>query len=234
MLTQKTNIYTIPGWGFQASIFNALNDEKFNVVGLDYMDMPTNSIREIAQHLSNTLPDQVILIGWSLGGLIAIQLASLFANKVKKLILLAAQPRLLSTFNLNGIEQDNARHFVKAIMQNFNKQMDYFISLSCFPNLSSTLKQTLRQHVFFERKQQLTDLLNLLLRADLRAEYCQLKMSILHIISDQDAIIPQDALQLKALNPNIRSITFQNSGHAGFLTSRAAYMDILEGFINDY
>ena len=233
MLTQKPNVYAIPGWGFRASVFNTLNNEGFQITGLDYIHLSQHSLVKIAEYLSNSLPDQAILLGWSFGGLIAIKLAFLFPKKFKKLILLASQPRLQSTINWIGIDQKNAHDFKMALMNNFDKQLEYFIRLSCYPNSASATKIILKQHVFQERTQELTSLLSLLFDADLRTEYCRLDLDILHIISDKDAVIPQDPIQLNELNSRINTLTFQNVGHAGFVSNHMIYINAIKDYLDN-
>ncbi len=230
MLTQ---IYAIPGWGFQANIFHTLNNEKFNIFGLDYMHLSKLSLTEIAHQISHKLPDQTILLGWSFGGLIAIQLAALFPNKVNKLILLASQPKWRADFNWIGINPDNVRAFEAALLHNFNKQMEYFFRLVCYPNRMMDLRKTLKQHLFPNQAQQLISLLSILFDADLRTEYRGLHINIFHIMSQKDAVLSQNALQLKALNSRVNTMTIENIGHAGFLTTRSTYIDAIEGFLND-
>ena len=232
MLNQEAKIYAIPGWGFQASVFNMLNNENFHIDGLDYIHLSQLTLTEIAQNLSASLAEQSVLLGWSFGGLLAIKISALFPKKVKKLILLDSQPRLLASLNWTGIDQITSKNFEKALQQGFKKQMNWFIRLVCYPNRSPAIRQVLKQHLFQESIQELTSLLSLLFDADLRDEYRNLDSDVLHIISEQDMVIPQNRIQLTALNPRINTRTFPGTEHAGFLTNRVAYIDAIKGFLN--
>lgn len=232
MLNQETKIYAIPGWGFQASVFNTLNNEDFHIAGLDYIHLSQLTLAEIAQNISASLAEQSILLGWSFGGLLAIKMAALFPKKVKKLILLDSQPRLQAALNWVGINQIASQNFAKALQQDFKKQINWFIRLVCYPNRSPAIRQALKQHLFQASIQELTSSLSLLFDADLRDEYRNLDSDVLHIISEQDMVIPQNRTQLTELNPRIITRTFPGNEHAGFLANRVAYLDTIKGFVN--
>src|SRR3990167_4381912 len=232
MLNQEPKIYAIPGWGFQSNIFNTLDNENFHVVGLDYIHLSELTLMEIARCLSVSLEEQSVLLGWSFGGLIAIKLAALFPEKVKKLILLDNQPRLQASLNWAGIEQFTIRNFAKALTQDFKKQMNWFIRLIGYPNRSPAIRQILKQHLFQESKQELTSLLNLLFDADLRNEYRNLDSDVIHIINEHDVVILPNRNQLTALNPYINIRMFPGKGHAGFLINRVAYIAAIKAFLN--
>lgn len=233
MLIRKNNIYSIPGWGFQANIFNTLNNEEFNFIGLDYINFSPFSLNGIARNISKALPDQAILLGWSFGGLIAIMLTFLFPKKVKKLILVASQPRLRSAPNWVGIDRNSAYDFEIALIRNFNKQMECFLRLACYPKSSSRINKALSQYLLYDRAGELEFLLKMLFEVDLRTEYHSLDVDILQLIGKQDAVIPQDITQLKKLNSRVTTTVFQNTGHVGFITNRSPYINAIKEFINN-
>jgi pimeloyl-[acyl-carrier protein] methyl ester esterase len=233
MLTQKQTVYAIPGWGFQSSIFDALSNESFQIVGLDYKHLSQLSLIGIAQYLSSSLDKQSVILGWSFGGLIAIQLAALLGTNVKKLILLNTQPKLNAATDWRGINKDTAYDFKNGLIQNYNKQMKRFIHLVTHPNGSLRLKHTLKSNLLFKAEGENKALLNQLFQTDLRDEYRNLGAEVLHLISDQDAIIPHNQAQLIKLNPHAHILTIPGMGHAGFLTNPVAYIDAIRDFLDD-
>lgn len=223
-------VYAIPGWGFCSSIFNSLNREELNLIGLNYLNAPLTSLESIAQYLVTQLPDRAVLLGWSFGGLIAIELAALFPEKVKKLILMSSQAKLVSDNDWTGIDRSNADNFAEAWMKNPAQQMEQFISLISYPSRSLMLRSTLRKYLFSQYTAQLTLLLTLLLDADLRNQYQKLDVDVLHIVNSRDVVIPQNVAQIKGLKPNASVEEFKNTGHAGFLTESDRYADVISHF----
>lgn len=225
-------IYAIPGWGFQSNILNTLNNDTFYLAGLDYVHLSEFSLTEIARRLSTSLEDQAVLLGWSFGGLIAIKLAAMFPKKVKRLVLLDTQPKLIASINWTGISHDLAHNFKKALAQDFKKQMDWFIRLACYPNRSQVLRELLKQNLFQNAEQELTSLLSILFAVDLRDEYRNLNCDVLHICCEQDVVTPQNIIQLTSLNKRITTRVFSGMGHIGFLLKRATYVETIKDFLN--
>jgi pimeloyl-[acyl-carrier protein] methyl ester esterase len=231
MLNREIQIYAIPGWGFQSSVFSTLSNENFHMIGLDYMHLTQPTLTEISTNLSTSIPEQSVLLGWSFGGLIAMQIAVLFPVKVKKLILLHSQPKLLESDHWMGINQIFAQNFKNEIEQDFTKSMNRFLRWVAHPNRSFATRQALKQHMFHNSMQALTSSLIQLFNADLRDKYRHLHCDIHHIISEQDGIIQQNPIHLVALNPRIRTKIFTNTSHAGFLSNRLLYIDAIKDFL---
>lgn len=234
MLIQQQTIYALPGWGFNAAVFDTLNNPAFNLVGLDYLSNLTTSLVDIAEELASKLPDQSLLLGWSFGGVIAIQLAYLFPKKVKKLILIASQPKLQASDYWIGIDQNDAREFLMNLVRDVDKQMNYFINLVCYPNQSRQLKKVLQQYLLSVNANQLVTWLRVLFNTDLSLEYQNLTQPVLQLIHTQDVVIPQNKQQLQRLNPMVNVISLEKLGHAGFLLQPITYINIIMAFLNEY
>lgn len=232
MLMRSPTIYALPGWGFKSTIFNPLSNENFHMVGLDYLQLSSLTMMEIAHSLSDLLPKQTALLGWSFGGLLAIKLAAVFPTKIKKIILLDSQPKLAAAPNWMGIDNSALERFSTGLSQDFHGQMNWFIRLTCYPNQSAIARKLLAQHVLQKSTSALMALLSALLETDLREEYRQLNCDVFHIISEQDAVLPQNAAQLIDLNPGIHVRTISGMGHAGFFTNQEVYIDAINGFIH--
>lgn len=231
MLAKPINVYAISGWGFQPSLFNAVTYPAFNIIGVDYMPFAHLPPERMVEHLAHALPNDAYLLGWSLGGLLAIQLASLFPRKVNKLILVASQPKFTSAVDWVGIDVQDSEHVKRAFAQDFDKQMQYFIRLVCYPSRSSQLRSVLQTNLCRTQHAALISLLDLLFSLDLRTEYQHLTMDILHMVSERDAIIPQTASQLTALNSRVKTIMLEQASHAGFLT-HASCLNAIDLFLS--
>jgi pimeloyl-[acyl-carrier protein] methyl ester esterase len=73
------------------------------------------------------LPNNPILLGWSLGGLLAINIANKI--KVSALILVAATPKFVQTNDwVYGIDAYNFHQFSDALSLNLSKGFKRFIS----------------------------------------------------------------------------------------------------------
>jgi len=226
-------LYALPGWGFSAKIFNELSNNGLTIKGLDYFKLSNFTIQSIAEKLSESLSHPSILLAWSFGGLIAIQIAALFPQKVKKLILIASQPRFIADQDWVGINSHSADQFSKNFSHATEAQINYFINLVNYPHRNAHKKTGLAHYFLHQNTAYCEALLNLFFYADLRAEYQSLSAPILHIINQKDAVIMQNEQQLKVLNSNTHFITLADTGHAGFLHYPEIYQEIIKEFCDN-
>ncbi len=225
----KDPVYLFPGLGFSSDIMtNVLGDKMF--LGLDYFHLAPCSIDYIACKLARSIKKHSVIIAWSLGGLFAIKIASLFPDKIRKLVLLATQPRLTSADNYSGIDSKAIEDFISMATDDFETFQKRFIGLVGFPN--KRIMKQLNACFRLNSVENLLACLKLILLSDLRDEYSKLKTSMLYIIGQQDAVLKQDAQCLLTLNPNAKIILIPNAGHSGFLTYPTLYRAIITNFID--
>ncbi len=215
-------LYAIPGFGFDASIFKGLAlENQLAITGLNYRQHNLSALETISHAVAAKLPHESTLLGWSLGGLIAIQIAANFPHKVKQLILIASQPKLLADASTGwrGIPQTFVTDFFEQLIKNQGAQMKRFYRLVAYPQKIHALLNT---HATSYASEQAAALLSMLMETDLRAVYSNLTQPILHITHLKDAVTPPNTQALKALRPETTHIALQ-TGHAGFLSQAAAY-----------
>ncbi len=223
-MSDKT-IYTIPGWGFSADLFDVLACPDYHIKKLGYLTTQPLTFLEITTQLAQTLPNDASVLGWSFGGLIAINIALLFPEKVKNLILIASQPKLLADQNWLGIKQEDGENFLKGFQVNPEKAAKRFIQLVNYPNRENN--HLLQQYFLAKNLPELLALLPILFKIDLRSEYQHLQANIYHLISQQDYVVKQTVDQLHALNAAIKTFTL-NDSHAGFVNNPGTYQHIIK------
>lgn len=234
MLKNRIKIYAIPGWGFDANIFQILETPELEFISLNYFQENAFSIEATAIQFSKLIPNNSIILAWSLGGLLAIKLAFLFPNKVKKLILISTQSRFLSVSIQQGIHITQANQFIKKIKYNFDKQKEYFINLANYPNKNKALKEQLMNFFVKTNIASLKMQLTILLYANLSYEYKSLSTTILHIVNQSDIVMPQNDDNLKSERKAIKVHTIDHAGHAGFLTHPHIYKNVIYEFLHVY
>jgi len=232
MSTNKVALYIIPGWGFTTNLlqFTSLN-KYFDLVNLDYCAEENFSLNTAAIFCAQKIADNSIILAWSFGGLIAIRLATLFPNKIKKIIFLASQPKFLEEKNWCGIAEKDTKNFINRFNDNFNIGAKYFINIVNYPNKSLEHKKILCKS-FICNKNILLPQLKILFNTDLRDEYKNIQAEILHIIGKNDAVVMQNSLHLKSLNPDINIVFVEEAGHSGFLTHEKIYQESIKNFVN--
>jgi pimeloyl-[acyl-carrier protein] methyl ester esterase len=223
-------IYTIPGWGFSANILSHGALAGKACFGLDYFGSNDLSMEGIALELSKFIKKPSVLVAWSLGGLFAIKIASLFPDKVRKLILLASQPKLLADTGYSGINPKTVNAFIESAHQDFYELKKRFIAEVNFPNKNILYKNNLNTYFLDDFSGPLKGLLKMFV-VDLRDDYRHLSTEILHIIGGRDAILKQDEQCLREMNGNITVAHIADAGHCGFLTHSKLCRSIIDKFI---
>jgi pimeloyl-[acyl-carrier protein] methyl ester esterase len=84
---KPSTIIIFPGWGMEKAAFNPIIKSLSticNVLCTDWRDVKELSdFRERATQLLTSTQGTVYLIGWSLGSLVTLELASLYPNKIE-------------------------------------------------------------------------------------------------------------------------------------------------------
>lgn len=121
----------LPGWGMNSDIFDYLMPglaQYFQVYSADYHDLPDSSDEAVAQ-LATQLPfdKPALLIGWSMGGNLALALAARHPEKVAALCLLACSPSFVARDDWpQGMAEDVYRQFQQGIEQQPQKTLRRF------------------------------------------------------------------------------------------------------------
>lgn len=129
----------VHGWGMNARVFDALAERlagDFDVRALDLPGhggrdiLPDNSLSAWGDDLGQALPEGAALVGWSLGGQVALRTAASHPNKVARLVLLASTPKFLGSDDWrHGIAAADLAAFADALGAEPEKTLMRFLSL---------------------------------------------------------------------------------------------------------
>ncbi len=215
------DLVLLHGWGFNSELFNSLIDDYKNQYRITLIDLPGHGrsanvdggLNKWCDEIIKILPDNPILLGWSLGGLLAINIAKKI--KISQLILLASTPKFIKDSDWNyGIDADNFEQFSNTLQLNLSKGLKRFISLQT--DNKAQLKSLNRSiDALPASPNALSQGLDILLKSDLRKLLKQLTIPVQVILGKRDTLVPVDIVKwYKAQNI---SLTLLNTGHLPFL-----------------
>lgn len=222
----------LPGWGFKASIWQSLIEAlqvDMPIVLADYAHLAGTDLDSITAKIIEQIPDNSIIIAWSFGGLLALNMHKLFPDKCKKLILLAATPKFIANESWSGMKPEFATDFLAKMQQNNLLQQTYFLKLVQFPIRSSTVRDYLNAHCFNSNEHSAH--LPVFFQQDLRQEYNQITIPFLHIMGDRDVITPVSEQALTNLNHQVNIKVLPGAGHIPFLTHQNDVASLIKEFI---
>ncbi len=233
----------IHGWGFDTGVFKNLADRLETDYRLQLIDLPgyagksdvsEYSLQNITAIVAEQIEDQVIIIGWSMAGLIGIDLACRYPEKVKKLILLTSTPCFGKKRDWSAAMD---RNILKKFVMEYNKQpaetLDKFSYLAAegTKNPRSWIRELKRLSIKKVSQQALEQGLQILLMSDLRNNLKEVKVPILMIFGEKDSLVPVSAeKEVKLLNEKIATRIIPGSGHTPFLTDTK----MVSKFINEH
>ncbi len=248
MPSSKPCLALVHGWGMNARVFDELAvllAAAFEVRALDLPghggrdDAAGNTLRGWADELVQQLPDNTILLGWSLGGQVAMRAALDHPHKIARLVLLASTPKFVAAEDWpHGMAPAALQDFGAALLAEPEATLLRFLSLQTrgMPG-QKTLLQRLRQTLLAAppaSAEALAGGLAMLRDTDLRAELPQLAQPVLVLHGALDTLTPPAAgAWLAEALPRARHIAFCRAAHAPHLSHAAEVAAAIGRFAHD-
>jgi pimeloyl-[acyl-carrier protein] methyl ester esterase len=192
-------------------------------------------LEAISDEVIATLDDEPFyLLGWSLGGMVALDITARYSNRVKGVILMAANPCFVATESWAGMPVETFNAFAEQLHVNPNATLQRFLSLQL--QGSSTFLKDVKARFALKSAPTLSDLetsLALLKTSDLRPVLANLNCPIAVILSYNDALIPVCCgEQMQSLQPNLQLTIFKNATHIPFVTQPENCLNAVHAFLD--
>jgi pimeloyl-[acyl-carrier protein] methyl ester esterase len=225
------DLVLVHGWAMHGGIFAPLTQRLRARFRLHIVDLPghghshddagTLDPATCASRLIARLP-RAAWIGWSLGGLVALQAALDHADGVRGLVCVAASPCFVAAGDwLYGVPLEIFAQFDAGLRTGYHATIERFLALEALgsDHAQAELRE-LKAHVF-ERGEPLVAAMEqgmqLLETTDLRARLPELAVPNLWIAGRRDRLVPARAMRWAARqNPHGKYLEFA-SGHAPFI-----------------
>lgn len=231
------------GWGWHSRVWAPLLPQLQQHFQLFLIDLPGAGLSEpltgdytfatIAPMLLEKIPERAAWLGWSLGGLFAMDLAIRFPERVSHLITIASTPRFTRDLDWPGIERQTLEKFSTLLIQDQQKTLHDFLELQLrgSPNRDALFAE-LKEITATNSLPTLLSGLQLLCETDFRADLKKITCPSLHIFGQRDTIVPmQTTHELAALLPQSQVEIIKHTGHMPFLTHPDPVLSFLRGFI---
>lgn len=243
---QGPALVLLHGWAMHSGIFAPLVDRLAPHFTLHLVDLPGHgrsagaglplTLENAASQVSGVVPARAIWLGWSLGGLVALQAAAAWPARVRGLVMMAASPRFVRADDWPlGMDAAIFREFGKALGRDYRGTLDRFLMLEA--QGSDHVREELRllRHEVFAHGEPAADVLcdglGLLENSDLRAALPGLAMPGLWLAGRRDRLVSPAAMQAAAaLAPASRFHQVDSGGHAPFLTHADEVASVLREF----
>lgn len=228
----------IHGWGLHGDFWPELVkqfSEDYYCYNIDlpgHGQSPTHSwtLTQLSQQLGQALPAQCVILGWSLGGIVAQHFALNYPMHVKALILVASTPRFLRAADWpHAAKPDAFDELAAGLETDFEKTVRDFMKLTLLSGERPAAKwpDLLKRALAHGQPsaKALQNGLNILAASDFRFHVERIYAPCLCISGSHDRLTPPQASQFMAdIMPKGTWFNIQGAGHAPFVSHPQAFI----------
>ncbi|WP_054632968.1 pimeloyl-ACP methyl ester esterase BioH [Pantoea stewartii] len=240
------DLVLLHGWGLNAEVWQNIVPRLSTHFRLHLVDLPgygrsqgfpAMSLEAMAQVLEPHLPSRATVLGWSLGGLVATQLALSVPERLRALITVASSPCFTARDDWPGIAPLTLHNFQQQLSQDFQRTVERFLALQTMGSESARADAHQLKDIVLSQPMPDVAVLNgglqILSECDLRDRLATLSLPFLRIYGALDGLVPRRiAQQLDQQLPASPSVVTDKAAHAPFISHPDAFCQHIISFIN--
>ncbi len=235
------------GWGMHSAIWDDFALALARRYRVTTVDLPGHGrsaamsavydLEQLSAGVLASVPTPAHFLGWSLGGLVAQDIAFNSPAAVSSLVLIASTPQFAQSRDWpNATRVETLEQFARALGEDYRDTLNRFLALEVQGSeMARTELRALRQLAFAHGEPQLAALvsgLNILRSTNLRPQFHSSNVDRLVLLGQRDALVPAGvANDLVTLYPQSRIHIVNGAAHAPFLTRQEECVEIVGGFL---
>lgn len=241
------DLVLLHGWGLHSGIWELLLTDLSQYFRVHLIDLPgfgrspipssDYNLQLLVDQVLKVAPEKAHYLGWSLGGVVATQIAAQNPERVSKLITVASNPRFVQTDDWSsGMKANVMDSFCRFLEEDYQGTIIRFLAIQAMG--SETQKEDikfLKETVFIHgtpATKALRGGLAMLNEVDLRDSLNGLSMPRLRLFGRLDSLVPTKAAEaIKALDPDSHYKIYPKASHAPFLTNRSEFTSDVINFL---
>lgn len=238
-------IVLLHGWGLNSGVFDSLAEDLSQYMGVILLDLPgfgdnahipLGAIEETAELISQQLPSRCHLLGWSLGGLLAQQIALLSQQNLASLLCIATSCQFMAQPNWPGIKPEVLQAFETQLAHDYRTTVQRFLAIQAMgaPNAKADILALREAIARYPEpcEASLLQGLKLLQTTDLKTQIGDIKVPTLRLYGRLDALVPVKAAdQIAVLQPKAKTVIMEHVSHAPFMSAREAFVEEIISFV---
>ncbi|MFQ5470514.1 MAG: pimeloyl-ACP methyl ester esterase BioH [Gammaproteobacteria bacterium] len=243
------DIVLVHGWGLHSELWKDIAIKLSTSFRVTLIDLPGHgnsrpltsafTLNSVVDELTMTIPNQSILLGWSLGGMISTQLAIRYPEKISQLILVCSTPQFAQGEDWpHAMSLDVLDSFSTQLEKDYHTTLQQFLGLQVMGTSDERgILRELRIRLKSKPAPGLTALrsgLNILKNENLRPALHNLDCPMLLIYGQLDRLTPAAVSKdMKKLLPTAECCTINGAGHAPFISHPNEFFNIVTTFIEN-
>lgn len=242
--TGDRDLVLLHGWGLNAEVWQNMIPRLSPHFRLHLVDLPgfgrsqgfgPLSLAEMAQQLLPQLPDRAVLLGWSLGGLVASQLALTRPERVAALITVASSPCFTARDEWPGIKPETLQSFQQQLSTDFQRTVERFLALQTMGTENARQDARQLKEVVLSQPMPSVEVLEggleILRQDDLRTSLDDLPLPFLRIYGYLDGLVPRRiAEELDTRWSDSSSVVMEKAAHAPFISHPDEFTQLIMEF----
>lgn len=242
------DVVLLHGWALHGGMWGPWIEQLARRARLHCIDLPghgrsawpagASTLRDLARAVSPHVPNGAAVLGWSLGGMVALELARSRPGDLSALVLIATTPCFLAREDWPaGMNPGVLDGFAAGLAGDYRRTLSNFLALQTWGDENATQAlRSLRANLDAHGEpdpQALAAGLEILRTADLREELATIAIPTLVIAGEHDRITPVAAgRELASRLPSARFVEMPKAGHAPFLSHPDTVRREVERFLN--
>lgn len=245
-----TELVLLHGWGLHSGIWDSLIPRLASHLRLTRIDLPghgrsrhvpmPDSLGELSRRVMDATPPHAVLLGWSLGGLVALRAALDTPARLRGLVLANTTPRFVAAPDWpEGMPPEQLQEFADGLTGDYRETLRRFLSLQVRSDEAArAVLRRLREVLFAHGEPDTASLgkgLELLRGSDLRTELGAIHLPTLVLAGGRDRLTPPGAGEyLARAIPGARLQVFPKSAHAPFVSHVDEFVPVLLEFMRRF
>lgn len=240
---QGPNLILLHGWGMNSGIWEKLVPSLTPYFKLHLVDLPGYGFSqpytltawdEMIEQLATELP-RGHLLGWSLGGLIAQQIALRYPQQVMSLISVTSSACFVQSPVWPGMKKEVLKLFAKGLESDYRKTLERFLAIQTLgaPDAKADIAQI--KKALNQRPQPSLEMLHQgllwLEYIDLRDIISQIDCPWLQVYGALDAIVPKDSMRAHQRMTSARQVLIDKASHAPFISHPQQFIGEILNFL---
>lgn len=245
------NVVLLHGWGMHSGLWGKFNEQLSNNCQTHAIDLPgfgyskdvkneftLDAVTGVIEEYIINLTSPVSLIGWSLGGLIVLNILERKNISLEKVVLIATTPSFTKKPGWEcAMEQSVFNDFSNDLKADYKKTLKRFLSLQT--RGSDLAREDLRKinNKLNERGEPnikaLENGLRILSETDLRSE-SENKIPAMIVLGEKDTLVPLSVKnEFEKMFPSLEQLILEKTGHAPFISNPELCAEKIKNFINE-
>ncbi len=237
------DLVLLHGWGLNAGVWDCISEQLASQFTLHLVDLPgygrstgfgAMDLDAMAKCVLRQAPKNAIWLGWSLGGLVASQIALTHPERVDALVTAASSPCFSAREEEQwpGIKPAVLAGFQQQLSEDFQRTVERFLALQTLGTESARQDARRLKSIVLDAPMPSVDVLNggleILRSVDLRDDLAALTMPFWRLYGRLDGLVPRKvAVLLDERYPDSRSVMFDKAAHAPFINNSEMFCEVL-------